>query len=92
MNDGPIPIRQGVTPQTDTGRELLDLVAKHIAQFSERHDNEPTSIAFVLSGDVGDGNTRATEAHSWDASQKRTRLETCSVAAMMLVRRALNLD
>jgi hypothetical protein len=82
-----IPIREGVRPQTDFGRELLDFCTTKIASFTEVYDTPPTSIALVLSGDK-DGK-KFTDANSWDATEQRTKLETCSLASTALLKRAM---
>jgi hypothetical protein len=86
MSD-PVAIRQGVRPETDFGRELLDFCASKIASFTEEYETPPTQIALVLSGESD--NKRYSDGHSWDASEKRTKLETCSAAAAILLKRAM---
>jgi hypothetical protein len=84
---GPVPIRKGVKPETDFGRELLDFCSTRIVEFTEAYDTPPTTIALVLSGQKND--YRFTDAHSWDAAEKRSKLETCSLAAAVLLKRAI---
>lgn len=67
--------------------ELLDFCTTKITGFTEDYDAPPTQIALVLSGDK-DGK-RFTDAYSWDAAEKRTKLETCSLAAAVLLKRAI---
>jgi hypothetical protein len=88
MMSEPIPIRKNVQPETDFGRELLDFCTTKIVEFTEDYDTPPTSIALVISGEK-DGR-KFTNAHSWDASEKRTKLETCSLAAAVLLKRAMD--
>lgn len=88
MSEAIIPIREGVRPETDFGRELLDFCATRIVDFTEDYDSPPTQIALVLSGEK-DGR-RFTDADSWDAVQKRTKLETCSLASAVLLKRAID--
>ena len=87
MSDAVIPIRDGVLPDTDYGRELLDFCTTKITSFTEDYGAPPTSIALVLSGE-NDGR-KFTDAYSWDASEKRTKLETCSLASAVLLKRAI---
>jgi hypothetical protein len=83
----PVPIREGVMPETDFGRELLDFCTTKITGFTEDYDSPPTTIALVLSGEK-DG-CKFTDAYSWDASERRTKLETCSLASAVLLKRAM---
>lgn len=83
----PVPIREGVEPRIDTGRELLDFCQSKIAQYAEEYGSPPTSIAMVLSGEKN--GCRATDAYSWDASETWTQLITCSVASAMMMKRAI---
>lgn len=83
----PVPIRDGIRPRMDFGRELLDFCTTKIAGFTEDYDAPPTTIAPVLSGEK-DGQ-RFTDAYSWDAAEKRTKLETCSLASAVLLKRAI---
>lgn len=83
----PVPIRDGIAPQTDYGRELLDFCTTKIASYTDCYDTPPTTIALVLSGER-DGH-KFTDAYSWDASEKRSRLETCSLASAVLLKRAI---
>jgi hypothetical protein len=83
-----IPIREGVRPETDFGRELLDFCTTKITSFTEDYDTPPTSIALVLHGEK-DGR-KFTDAYSWDAAEKHTRLETCSIASAVLLKRAID--
>lgn len=83
----PVPIREGVRPEMDFGRELLDFCTTKIMSFTDDYGSPPTSIALVLAGDK-DG-ARFSDGHSWDASEKRTKLETCSAAAAILLKRAM---
>jgi hypothetical protein len=86
MSD-PVPIRAGVKPETDFGRELLDYCTSKITDFTQDCGTPPTSIALVLSGER-DGR-KFTNAYSWDASEKQTRLEICSLASAVLLKRAI---
>lgn len=87
MSEQIIPIREGIQPETDYGRELLDFCTTKISAFTEDYDSPPTTIALVLSGEK-DGR-KFTDAYSWDAAEKRTRLETCSLASAVLLKRAI---
>jgi hypothetical protein len=82
-----VPIRAGVRPETDFGRELLDFCTTKITSFTEECGAPPTTIALVLSGE-NDGK-KFTDAYSWDAAEKRTKLDTCSLAAVVLMKRAI---
>jgi hypothetical protein len=82
-----IPIREGVRPATDFGRELLDFCTTKITSFTEDYATPPTTIALVLSGEK-DGR-KFTDAYIWDAAEKRTKLETCSLASAVLMKRAI---
>jgi hypothetical protein len=86
MSD-PVPIREGVEPKTDFEREILDFCVSKITGFAEDYDTPPTTIALVLSGEKDD--RKFTDAYSWDASEKRSRLETCSLASAVLLKRAI---
>ncbi len=89
----PVPIRAGVRPQTGFGQDLLDYCASSIADYTEEYGVPPTSIAFVLSGSLHEGDgTRATDAYSWDSSETRTQFETCSAAATILTKRAMGIE
>jgi hypothetical protein len=83
----PVPIRDGIAPTMDSGRELLDFCTTKIAGFAEYYDAPPTTIALVLLGER-DGQ-KFTDAYSWDTTEKRTRLETCSLASAVLMKRAI---
>lgn len=87
MSDNLVPIRDGVVPATDFGRELLDYCTTKITSFTEDYGAPPTQIALVLSGDK-DGR-KFTDAYSWDAAEKHTKLETCSLASAVLLKRAM---
>lgn len=87
MSETITPIREGVCPQTDFGRELLDFCTTKITSFTKEYDAPPTTIALVLSGEK-DGR-KFTDAYSWDATEKRTKLETCSLASAVLLKRAM---
>jgi hypothetical protein len=87
MSDTPVPIRKGVRPETDFGRELLDFCTTKITSFTEDYNTPPTTIALVISGEK-DGQ-KFTDAYSWDAAEKSSKLETCSVAAAVLLKRAM---
>lgn len=87
MSQPVVPIRDGVHPETDFGRELLDFCTTKITGFTEDYDAPPTTIALVLSGEK-DGR-KFTNAYSWDANEKRTTLETCSLASAVLLKRAM---
>lgn len=83
----PIPIRGDFEPQTHFGRELLAFCTTRIMEYTSDYGAPPTSIALVLSGE--NEGRRATDAYSWDASEKRTQLETCSAASAVLLKRAI---
>lgn len=89
MSDQPpfVPIRDGILPETDYGRELLDFCTSKITGFTEDYDTPPTRIALVLFGEK-DG-AKFTDAFSWDALSEHTRFETCSCAAAVLLKRAI---
>lgn len=87
MSETLVPIREGVRPETDYGRELLDFCTTKITGFTEEYGAPPTTIALVLSGEK-DGR-KFTDAYSWDAAEKRTKLETCSLASAVLLKRAI---
>ena len=83
----PTPLRPGIVPEVDFGRELLDFCATRITQYIDDNCTAPTSIALVLSGH--DDDRRYTDAYHYDASETRTKLETCSVASAVLLKRAM---
>ena len=74
-------------PETNFGRELLDYCTTHITDFTEEYGTPPTTIALVLAAEK-DGR-RFTEAYSWDATGKRSKMEICSTASTMLLKRAM---
>lgn len=88
MSSKLIPIRDDVRIESDAARELIDFCVTQIVEYQRNHGWPPTSIAMVLSG--SDGERRATEPYSWDQSETRTKLETCSIAAALLTKRAID--
>jgi hypothetical protein len=74
----------------DYGRELLDFCTTKITSYAEDYDTPPNAIALVLTGER-DGH-KFTDAYSWDATEKRSRLETCSLASAVLLKRAIDTD
>lgn len=81
----PVPIRKGVEPEFDNEREMLDYCAKELREFREVAGIPPNRVAVVLIGH--DGENQFTRCNSW--SLEGTRFETCSMAATLLMQRAM---
>ncbi len=86
----PLPIRDGILPELDVEREMLDLCQTQLLRFKEQAGCPPSQIAIALIGKNGD--TLHTRTHSWDAKEEHRRIETCSVAAALFTRRAIAKD
>jgi len=82
----PIPIRKNIEPEFDTEREMLDYCAKELREFREHAGIAPMRIAIVLIGD--DGEAQHSRCNSWSI-EGASRLETCSMAAALLTKRAV---
>lgn len=83
----PVPIRPGVEPDLDVARELRDYAWGKVDDYVAQH-GEPHSIAFVLIGRDAVGTPSI--AYSWSPRDEgSTLLHSCSVAAALLTRRAL---
>jgi hypothetical protein len=70
MTDEPavVPIRAGATIRSDRARQLLDHVAENLAAFTERHDEDPLNIVFVIHGDEGTVDTGWLVKGQWRAA------------------------
>ncbi len=86
-----LPIRDGVIPELDVEREILDLCHTQLRRFKEQAGCPPTQIAIALIG-KGDDDKLYTRAQSWDAKEDRYRIETCSLASTLFLKRALRID
>lgn len=86
----PLPIREGIIPDFDTERELLDYYQKELRVFREQHGVPPTRIVIALVGENKDGDLQ-TRTNSWDVKEERSRAENCAFAALLFLHRALGL-
>ena len=86
MSEVVTPIRKDVDPKLDEERELLDWCMTQVRRH-KKHCS-PTSVAIVLLGHTDDGKF-ITTINSWSLDEKRTRIETCSVASTLLLQRAM---
>ncbi len=86
----PLPIREGIIPDSDTEREMLDYCQKELRLFREEHGAPATRIVMALVGEDKENNLHS-RAHSWDVKEERSRAETCSFAALLFLHRALGL-
>ncbi len=82
----PLPIRDGIIPEIDLEREMLDYCQTQLRNYRTENKAAPTRIAIVLAGRDEDGKF-STLANSW-ADDRCSRMENCSVAAALLLRRA----
>lgn len=85
-----MPIKPGIVPKLDVEREMLGFVGDKLREYIEEYSEPPAAIAFVLIGpDRGDA---AAVAYSWNPRNENTsRLQTCSTASALLMKRALGL-
>lgn len=84
----PVPIRDGVLPEMDVERELLDYFQKEMRLYHEKVGAPPTRVALVLSGKNESG-TMQSRTNSWDSAEEFLRTEHCSFASAMLLQRAI---
>lgn len=82
----PIPIRDNIVPGFDEEREMLDYCAKELREFREEAGFAATRIAMVLIGTNGE--IQFSRCNSW-APADSTKIETCSMAAALLLKRAI---
>lgn len=83
-----VPIRDGIEPEIDVEREMLDYVRDKLKEYREAYGEPPGSIALALIGEPrGDAGSLA---HSWSPkNDNASRLHTCGAAATMFMHRAL---
>lgn len=82
------PIRDGIVPGIDSGREMVQFVAEKVAEYTRDNGAQPFAIAFVLVGP--DHKDAATDAYSWTPTdEERSRLHCCAVASAVLMKRAI---
>lgn len=86
MKGDPIPLREGILPEYDGEREMVDYCQGQIRAFAQQFGTPPSRAAIVLMGSKDD--EFATRTHSWDSDGKAPRVVTCSVAASLLLKRA----
>lgn len=86
----PVPIKSGIAPEFDTEREMLDYFMQEMRTFREVSRVPPSRIAVVLIG-YNDGYLYS-RAGSWTTNTTGTKLETCSMAAALLMQRAVKDD
>ena len=82
------PIRPDVVIEFDAERELIDYFVAQMKGFIEGAGQPPTGIAICLLGKGTDGKFH-TRARSWDTREEITQLETCAVAATLLLQRGM---
>lgn len=86
--DNVAPIRPDVQPAMDIPREMIQFVAEKINEYVKENGCEPVSIAFALIGP--DAGNSISSAWSWSpGDENRSRLQCCSVASALLMKRAL---
>jgi hypothetical protein len=87
----PTPIKQGIEPEFDTERELVDFATIQIRRFCTDVGVAPQSIAIVLIGENDEGNCY-TKVNSWSPDNSKSQFETCSMGAALLTNRAIKGD
>ena len=86
--DNVAPIRPNVQPAMDKRREMMQFVAEGLESFFEKNGCEPLSIALVLIGPNEAG--ISDYVSSWSpGNEDRSREHTCSIAAALLMKRAI---
>lgn len=90
MSATPIPIREGVDPQFDGEREMIDYCYQQVRNFAHKTGFAPSRVAMVLMGSKDDVFNSHTA--SWDSEGKHPRIVTCSTAATLLLQRATAKD
>lgn len=88
MTSSIVPIRDNIEPGIDAERELIDWCLTRLRTFREDAGVPPEQIAIVLIG-LDRNDEMYSLANSWDVYSRRTRLETCSMAATLLTARAM---
>jgi len=91
VNEHIIPIREGVVPDVDLEREMVDFVQTQLRRFKEDSGQPPTRIAVAIMG-KGSNDKFYTRANSWDAREEVTRIENCGLASTLFLQRALEDD
>lgn len=84
----PTPIREGVSPEFDLERELIDFCQIQINRFKEGAKVPPTRIAVALMGKGDDGKFHS-RVNTWDTKEEHCKLENCSAAAALFLDRAI---
>lgn len=84
----PIPLRKDLQVTVDMEREMLDWCATQLREFREGSGCTANKIALVLLGD--DGSDQYSSTSSWSPGGG-SRVEVCSVAAALFMRRAVDI-
>lgn len=82
------PIRSGIIPEIDAGREIVDWCATSIRNHLHEIEGLPRGVALVLIGRGPDGRTYTT-VNSWSPDDSASRFETCSLASTLFLQRAM---
>lgn len=87
-----VPIRNGVTPELDVERELIDYFAEQVKGFREEHGIPVSRVAIALLGRDGKKKMVYSRTSSWDTREEASRLELCGAAATLFLQRAMECD
>jgi hypothetical protein len=84
-----IPIREGVLPEMDVEREMVDYLQKEMRRFKDDASQPATRIALVISGKGGDGKFYS-RTNTWDSRESSTTCEHSAYASAQLMKRAID--
>jgi hypothetical protein len=88
VSDEPIPIREGVVPEFDLEREMLDFVQLQLNIFRNAAGVPPTRIAVVVMGK--DKSERFTSrTRTWDTKNEVGRIENAAIASTLFLHNAI---